>query len=92
MRYGTVPVVPAVGGVRDTIQHSDPFYDTGNGWTFESAETHKLIDAMGHAISTYRDHRDAFRRIQSRGFERDLGWDHAAQLYEDRFIEAKYSW
>lgn len=92
MRYGTVPVVHAVGGLRDTVQQYDPFNDAGNGWTFDSAETHKLIDAMGHAISTYRDHRDAFRRIQARGFERDLGWDHAAQLYEDRFIEAKYSW
>ena len=43
-------------------------------------------------ITTYRDHRDAFRRIQARGFERDLGWDRAAELYEDRFIDAKYSW
>ena len=92
MRYGTVPVVHAVGGLRDTVKQYDPFNDTGNGWTFDSAETNKLIDAMGHAITTYRDHRDAFRRIQARGFERDLGWDRAAELYEDRFIDAKYSW
>ena len=92
MRYGTVPVVHAVGGLRDTVKQYDPFNDTGNGWTFDSAETNKLIAAMGHAITTYRDHRDAFRRIQARGFERDLGWDRAAELYEDRFIDAKYSW
>ena len=92
MRYGTVPVVHAVGGLRDTVKQYDPFNDQGNGWTFDSAETHKLIDSMSFAISTFRDHRDAFKRIQSRGFDRDLGWDHAAQLYEDRFIDAKYCW
>lgn len=92
LRYGTVPVVHSVGGLRDTVQQYDPFNNVGTGWTFDSAETHKLIDAMGHAIGTYRDHRDSFRGIQARGFERDLSWDHAAELYEDRFIDAKYCW
>ena len=92
LRYGTVPVVHSVGGLRDTVQQYDPFNNVGTGWTFDSAETHKLIDAMGHAIRTYRDHRDSFRGIQARGFERDLSWDHAAELYEDRFIDAKYCW
>ena len=48
--------------------------------------------AVNHAVRTYRDFPDAFREIQSRGFERDLGWNRAAELYEDRFIDAKYSW
>ena len=92
MRYGAVPVVHAVGGLRDTVLQYDPFNGTGNGWTFDSAETHKFIDAVNHAVRTYRDFPDAFREIQSRGFERDLGWNRAAELYEDRFIDAKYSW
>jgi len=92
MRYGAVPVVHAVGGLRDTVQQYDPFNGTGNGWTFDSAETHKFIDAINHAMCTYRDFPEAFREIQARGFERDLGWNRAAELYEDRFIDAKYSW
>ena len=92
MRYGAVPVVHAVGGLRDTVLQYDPFNGTGNGWTFDSAETHKFIDAVHHAVRTYTDFPDAFREIQSRGFERDLGWNRAAELYEDRFIDAKYSW
>jgi len=92
MRYGAVPVVHAVGGLRDTVQQYDPFNGTGNGWTFDSAETHKFIDAINHAMRTYREFPEAFREIQARGFERDLGWNRAAELYEDRFIDAKYSW
>lgn len=54
MRYGTVPVVHAVGGLRDTVECFDPFQDKGTGWTFEVADTDHLRDAMSHAISTYK--------------------------------------
>ena len=91
MRYGAVPVVHAVGGLRDTVLQYDPFNGTGNGWTFDSAETHNSSTLRNHAWRRQR-FPDAFREIQSRGFERDLGWNRAAELYEDRFIDAKYSW
>lgn len=57
MRYGTVPVVHAVGGLRDTVEKFNPFADTGptgTGWTFDHCDAESLRKAMGHAISTYR--------------------------------------
>ncbi|CAI5507853.1 unnamed protein product [Closterium sp. Naga37s-1] len=92
MRYGTVPVVHAVGGLRDTVTAFDPFNDSGLGWTFDHAEVGGLVHALGNAIYTYRDYRDSWRRLQRRGMAQDLSWDAAAVQYEDILVEAKYTW
>ncbi|KAF3789343.1 Starch synthase 2 [Nymphaea thermarum] len=92
MVYGTVPVVHAVGGLRDTVQTFDPFNETGLGWTFDRAETSRLIHALGNCVWTYRDYKDSWDGIQRRGMMQDLSWDHAAQLYEEVLVAAKYQW
>ncbi|CAI5536800.1 unnamed protein product [Closterium sp. Naga37s-1] len=92
MRYGTVPVVHAVGGLRDTVTAFDPFNDSGLGWTFDHAEVGGLVHALGNAIYTYRDYRDSWRRLQRRGMAQDLSWDAAAVQYEEILVEAKYTW
>ncbi|KAJ1258710.1 hypothetical protein BS78_10G096500 [Paspalum vaginatum] len=92
MAYGTVPVVHAVGGLRDTVAPFDPFGDAGLGWTFDRAEANKLIEALGHCLDTYRKYRESWRGIQERGMSQDLSWDHAAELYEEVLVKAKYQW
>jgi len=83
-------VVHAVGGLRDTVAHYDGFND-GTGWTFERAEVDKMIWALGKAIDTFQHHPDSFKQVALRGMHQDLGWDHAAYLYERKLIEAKYA-
>ncbi|CAL5037688.1 unnamed protein product [Urochloa decumbens] len=92
MAYGTVPVVHAVGGLRDTVAPFDPFAGAGLGWTFDRAESHKLIEALGHCLDTYRKYKESWRGIQERGMAQDLSWDHAAELYEEVLVKAKYQW
>jgi starch synthase len=92
MRYGTIPIVHAVGGLRDTVTAYDPFNNSGTGWRFDSAEAHKLRETMNYALGTFKDHRESFRGIQMRAMAKDYTWDQAAKNYEDRFIDAKYSW
>jgi len=92
MAYGTVPIVHAVGGLRDTVQPFNPFENTGTGWTFEWADAAAFQRAMGDALYTYREHRESFRGLQTRGIEQDLSWQHAAELYEEVLVEAKYQW
>lgn len=92
MRYGTVPVVHAVGGLRDTVRAFDPFNNEGLGWTFDRADAGGLIHALGNAIYTYRDYKDSWKGLQLRGMTQDLSWDNAAQQYEDELLAAKYTW
>ncbi|GKB93681.1 granule-bound starch synthase 2, chloroplastic/amyloplastic [Tanacetum coccineum] len=92
MNYGTIPVVHAVGGLRDTVQPFDPFHESGLGWTFYSAESGQLIHALGNCLLTYREYKQSWEGIQQRGMTQDLSWANAAQNYEDVFVAAKYQW
>ncbi|CAN6922709.1 unnamed protein product [Brassica oleracea] len=92
MKYGTVPVVHAVGGLRDTVQQFDPYSETGLGWTFDSAEAGKLIHALGNCVLTYREYKESWEGLQRRGMTQDLSWDNAAEKYEEVLVAAKYHW
>uniref|UniRef100_A0A0D9XJZ9 starch synthase n=1 Tax=Leersia perrieri TaxID=77586 RepID=A0A0D9XJZ9_9ORYZ len=92
MMYGTVPVVHAVGGLRDTVEHYNPYNESGLGWTFEKAEANRMIDALGHCLNTYRNYKSSWEGLQKRGMMQDLSWDNAAKLYEEVLLAAKYQW
>jgi starch synthase len=92
MRYGTVPIVHAVGGLRETVQQFNPFEKTGTGWQFDRAESAAFRDACGNALYTFREHRKDFQEIARRGAEQDLSWDKAAEQYEDVLVGAKFQW
>lgn len=92
MVYGTIPVVHAVGGLRDTVVPYDPFNNSGFGWTFDRVETNKLIDSLGHCLNTYRNYKESWKELQMRCMSQDLSWDVAAQKYEEVLVAAKYQW
>lgn len=92
MRYGTAPVVHAVGGLRDTVPPFNPFEDTGYGWTFDRCEASGLKEAMGNALETYRNHPDSFEKMQRRMMTQDMSWDNAAEMYEGVLVDALNQW
>ncbi|KAK8717116.1 hypothetical protein V6N13_044397 [Hibiscus sabdariffa] len=92
MCYGTVPVVHAVGGLRDTVQPFNPFEESGLGWTFDSADASKLIHSLGSCLLTYREYKESWDGLRRRGMMQDLSWDNAAQKYEEVLVAAKYQW
>lgn len=92
MKFGTVPIVHAVGGLKDTVQAFDPYSNSGTGWTFDKAEASGLIHALGNAMWTFHDYKDSWISIQKRCMSQDLSWDNAAKLYEEVMVAAKYQW
>jgi starch synthase len=86
MRYGTVPVVHATGGLQDTVLDVTPFSQgaaaNGTGWTFSPASDAELIAAVKDAVHVYRSKPERWRNIQLAGMLSDWGWGRAAQSYE----------
>jgi starch synthase len=80
LRYGTVPVVRATGGLADTVMNVDPATGEGTGFTFVEYSPQALLGTLRWALSIYQD-RDRWRRIQRAGMQQDFSWDASAREY-----------
>ena len=85
MRYGTVPVVHATGGLKDTVPGADENGEGGLGFTFQSYNGDDFLAALKRALHLYRDNRDGFRALQKRGMEQDFSWNVPAGRYMELF-------
>jgi starch synthase len=81
MRYGTVPVVRAVGGLVDTVKPYTPSNASGTGFLFSDYHPGALWDAMQRALTVYRTQPKAWRRLQVNGMKKDFSWDRSAAEY-----------
>ncbi len=85
MRYGTVPVVHATGGLRDTVPPCDENGQGGLGFTFQSYNGDDFLAALKRCIHLYRYNRDAFCALQYRDMCQDFSWDRPAGRYMELF-------
>jgi starch synthase len=81
LRYGTVPVVRAVGGLVDTVRPYNPRNGQGTGFLFSDYAPWALRDSLQAAVSLYRSNRAAWTRLQKNGMGKDFSWDHSAAEY-----------
>jgi starch synthase len=81
MRYGTVPVVRAVGGLVDTVKPFNPKNGQGTGFLFSDYRPEALWDAMQRALTMFRERPKAWRRLQVNGMKRDFSWERSAAEY-----------
>ena len=86
LKYGTVPVVRATGGLDDTIEAFDPATGRGTGFKFQPYEGVALLGTLRQALATYRNEPATWRRIQINGMGKDFSWQASAieyaRLYE----------
>ncbi len=85
MRYGTVPVVHATGGLRDTVPGVDENGENGLGYTFQSYNADDFLWALKRCLGLYHGRRDAFRDLQYRDMTQDFSWNVPAGRYMDLF-------
>jgi starch synthase len=85
MRYGTVPVVHATGGLRDTVPPCDEKGEGGLGFTFQSYNGDDFYAAVQRAVHLYKDYPECFRALQKRDMEQDFSWDKPARKYMELF-------
>lgn len=84
LRYGSVPIVRATGGLSDTVREGLD----GNGFRFHPFEVPYFTDAIGRAINAFRD-ATGWALLRERGMREDNSWAHAALEYDKVYAFAK---
>jgi len=85
MRYGTVPVVHATGGLKDTVPPVDENGEGGLGFTFQSYNADDFMASVKRCLDLYNYNREGFRALQKREMETDFSWDVPAGRYMELF-------
>ncbi len=80
LRYGTIPIVRAVGGLDDTVENFDAVNGRGNGFKFHEYSGEKFLEKIYEALFAYYD-KDAWRKLQWNGMTIDNSWENAARKY-----------
>jgi starch synthase len=87
LRYGTVPVVRATGGLADTVRDYDPVNETGNGFRFESYDAWQFFAAVVRAAETFR-HPQSWAWLVQHAMREDVSWSRSAQRYAQLYLSA----
>ncbi len=87
LRYGTIPVVRATGGLADTVQDWDPQSHTGNGFVFHEYDHMALFAAIIRALEAYK-YRDSWHELMAHAMSADHSWEASARKYVDLYQRA----
>jgi len=85
MRYGTVPVVHATGGLKDTVPPADEKGQGGLGFTFCSYNGDDFLGAVKRCLRLYHNDRQGFVSLQRREMQQDFSWGKPAKRYVELF-------
>jgi starch synthase len=88
LRYGTVPVVRATGGLDDTVAEYNPKTGEGTGFKFSEYSGPALLECLRQALAVYNDQK-AWKKIQTRGMARDFSWKASAAAYAKLYERAR---
>ena len=88
LRYGTVPVVRAVGGLADTVEEFDVLSGAGTGFLFQRYEAAEMVAALKRALAIHRQP-ELWRALQRNGMTRDHSWRASADGYDRMYDEAR---
>jgi starch synthase len=80
LRYGTVPIVRATGGLDDTIENFDPATGKGSGFKFSEYSGEALLETIHKALTVYKD-RQAWTQLMKNGMSKDFSWMASAREY-----------
>jgi starch synthase len=89
MKYGTVPVVRATGGLADTVTDCTPATleaGTATGFCFTPPAASAFIEAVRRALAFYRGSPDGWLRLMHNGMRQDWSWDRSAAEYEALYL------
>lgn len=86
MRYGTIPIVHATGGLKDTVIDLRENPDEGTGFVFTPLDQDSLAGAIERATAAYRNYR-RWRPLMVRAMEQNFSWEESAKHYVKLFLK-----
>lgn len=87
MRYGTVPIVSAVGGLADTVADVEADPQTGTGFVLDEISADGVVEGVERALAVYRRPR-IWAALRRRGAKRDFSWGPSAARYIELYRDA----
>ena len=84
LKYGSIPVVRATGGLDDTIREFDPVARTGNGFKFSETTASDLLGALRRALSLHAQ-KETWRALVRNAMASDFSWSRSARSYLDLY-------
>lgn len=88
LRYGTIPVVRAVGGLEETIVEYDPGSGQGTGFKFARYDSEEFLGAIRRALDFFGDP-PAWKKLQQQAMLQEFGWPQAAAKYLELYEKAR---
>ena len=88
MRYGTIPVVHATGGLEDTVIDYHQDNERGNGFSFTHYSAVELWKTIQRAVGLYTDYPDQWRQLVTNAMRSDFSWKNSAEKYVSYYLRA----
>ncbi|MBT8349405.1 MAG: glycogen synthase GlgA [Sulfurovum sp.] len=85
LRYGTLPIVRATGGLDDTIENYDSVHKRGTGFKFYNATSEALTGTVKWAVDVWYEDKEGFQQLQNNAMQKRFDWKEAAHGYEDLY-------
>ena len=90
LRYGTLPIVHAVGGLNDTVENFDEYNHTGTGFKYYDQTPDALYNTIGWALSTWYNRPQDIQIMRRNAMQKRFSWEQATQEYLKIYREAVY--
>lgn len=88
LKYGTLPIVRATGGLNDTVIQYDERTGKGTGFKFLLPTAQAVYDTVGWAVSTYYDRPKHMKKMIAAAMAEDFSWNRSAAAYEHAYAKA----
>ena len=84
LKYGTIPIVRATGGLDDTIQDYDPKTGDGNGFKFKEYSSQVLLAKMKESAKIFSNKKE-WKRLVQKAMQQDFSWERSAKRYVELY-------
>jgi starch synthase len=88
LKYGTLPIVRATGGLDDSVIQYNEATGEGTGFKFADANPTAIYFSVGWAVSTWYDRREHYNKMQQTAMVQDYSWDKSARVYVEMYTRA----